>query len=422
MGLLALAVVVTTAFAAWYSTTGDTTTILAALVDPTTVPAQQPTANPTAQAERQARNRQAQAELANGAFGTIQAVNGLDLTLQDANGETSRYTLSRKTRLIVVGKPDATAGDLRMGDKVLVLGAKDETSVTPRVVVSVPAAFTQSNLLMGRVTRAADNAMQLQTAKGVQTVTLASGTEVYGARFLATSPADLKPNATVLLFGEPQAGGFTAQVVLTLPKLRAGAGLSKPERKQAKRDLKAERKETKQQEKAARKQNPGGTPAQERTLPGAFGTVQSVRANEIQVLTEQRGAKTFLLDMTTQIIAVGAANATTGDIQPGDKVLILGGGKKRAARTVLAAPAAYTEANLAVGKIKAVNADGVTLKNQKNEVRVTTRANTQLLNGTAQPVALKELELKQKALAIGTRDGASALDAQVLFVIPKRAK
>src|SRR3954470_8733828 len=97
------------AIGAWYVSSGDTSSPLAALVDQTPTPKIQPTVT-TKQAERKAaKQQQKQAGQgqpgadARGAFGVITALNGSTLTVKDATGTERTFTFTAKTQLIVVG-------------------------------------------------------------------------------------------------------------------------------------------------------------------------------------------------------------------------------------------------------------------------------------------------------------------------------
>lgn len=309
----------------WYWSSADTTTVLAALVEPTPTasPNSAPKRNPTEKAQRKQEKQKAQAGIAAGAFGTLQALNGQTLTLETADGSAPTVTTSNATRWIVVGKPNATAGDLRVGDKVLVIGAKnnqgDPASLSPRVIVSAPAAYTQKNVLLGRLDSASSTTLQITTSAGPKTITLAPTAQTFGKAFNSLSASALKTNPNVLVLGEPGANEtFTAQVVLNLPRANALAGMTRQQRKTQKRAAKQERKQSKRAGKSVIT-----FPAPFTLTDLAAGKIKSVTSTGLALKTAN-GALTLAVTKETQIFSRDGSPLTVTDLQPKQRVLVLG--------------------------------------------------------------------------------------------------
>lgn len=406
----------------WYVSSGDTTAVLAALVEQTPTPDAQPTAAPTQtddkSAGKQAKQQQRQTQTANaarGAFGVITAVNGTSLTVRDAQGNSRTFDLNSGTQLIVVGTPNATIQNLKLGDKALVLGVSDATTLTPRVVISAPAAYDLSNVVAGRVTSVTGTALVLETSKGTTTnVVLGADSQIFGAQLAAIQATGLKNNAPVLILGRPaSADQFNAQVVLTLPN---GKEL-KVERKAAKVANKAQRKAQKQQNKGQGKTFLKGLSAK-----GAFGTVSSISGTSLTVQPAQT-TRDFTLGADTKIIVVGKPNATASDIQQGNKILVLGSlpGQKSNPRAVLVAPADYSVNNVAAGKIMSTGTNQLGLKTRLGALQVTFDNTTQIFGDGLQTMTAADLQTGRGVIVIGVRNGDGTMTAQVVFMPPAKS-
>ncbi len=424
--LITLSAFLTAAFAAaavWYWQAGDTSAALAALVQatPTASPASSVSDPPVA---RGASKLAGQAELA-GALGVIQAVDEKTVTVQTAQGISKTFTLRPKSKIIVVNLPNASTNDLRVGDKALVWGVKIKTAareiLVPRVILAAPSNYDRNNVLVGRIIATGDNTLTLQTLAGERTVTTNSQTQIFGKRLVSASFADLKPRAGVLVVGAPQAdNSFAAQVITSPSHLRARAAVN-AERRADKQAAKQARQEEKRAQKAARQAAKNKNPNND-NVPGAFGSVKAISPTEIQVATLKGKDKTIALNGDTKIIVVNSPTATTANIQVGDQVLVIGARKQTAARVVLAAPASYTLDNVAVGKIKTVQVTRVDLKTKRGDLNVFISNDTLIFDGTVHAVTAADLVRKDRALAIGIRDGKGGMNAQVLFAIGKKQK
>lgn len=425
IGLIGVLGVISAGFAFWYWASGDATTVLAALIEPTptTLANAAPRRSPTEQAQRKQEKQRAKAEIAAGAFGTLRTVDGQTITLQAGDGSTSQVTLGDRDRLIVVGTPNATAADLESGDKILVIGAKNGTgspeTIQPRVIVSAPGNYSQENVLLGQVASVSTSGLQITTMAGPKTITLANSAQVSGIGFQSANTSKLKSNTNVIVFGEPQADQtFAAQVVLSLPRVDARAGMSKQERKTQKHAVKTQRKQTKRAAKA-QNQQPTTTQAASDKIPGAFGSVTALSGSQLQVQTELRGAKTFVLDSQTKIIVAGKPNPTASDIQTGSKVVVIGGGKKRPALVVLAAPATYTLDNLTAGKIRSVSATGIIVKTKREASDIALASETQIFKRDGSALKQADLLAKQRVLAVGSPGKLGDIKAQLILVLGK---
>ncbi|MBI4670087.1 MAG: hypothetical protein HY741_00240 [Chloroflexi bacterium] len=268
----------------------------------------------------------------------------------------------------------------------MVLGTRNRTqpvdTFTPRVIVAAPAAYARENVLIGRIASASNKQLTLTTAAGSKTVTLANDVQAFGARLTPSAVKDLPANAPALILGEPvSADTFNARVLFTLPKPQTNPLLN-----------------------LAR-------------LNTAFGTVTTTDGTKLEIQPAPPPARTLTLDANTKIIVVGKPNATAGDIQAGDKILALGvkaqnrtGGTPRA---VLVAPAAYTRANVRLGRVISVQADQLTLKTPNEQLTLALNAETQIFDQNLNPLASDALE-NQGVLVIG-RVANGVMQAQVIL-------
>ncbi|MDI2036191.1 DUF5666 domain-containing protein [Paenarthrobacter nitroguajacolicus] len=99
--------------------------------------------------------------------GSIESVNGSDVTVKSEDGFSQRYVINADTRIAKIpedmsqlrngsgsGKPalpSATAADLKTGDKVHISGIKDGSTVTATRIVAgeLPAGLKGGHVLMG---------------------------------------------------------------------------------------------------------------------------------------------------------------------------------------------------------------------------------------------------------------------------------
>jgi hypothetical protein len=160
-----------------------------------------------------------------------------------------------------------------------------------------------------------------------------------------------------------------------------------------------------------------------RRLPprfGTFGTVLSVTGNEVSV-RPQIPARDFTLDVDTKIIVAGKPDATTDDIQPGDKILVLGGlNRQRAPRAILAAPASYSYGNVALGRITSLNGEQIVLFTRSGELRVNLDESAQIFGNGLQALTAGDLHPGRALIVIGTRNEDGTMQGQVIFVPPTR--
>ncbi len=410
----------------WYVASGDTTSVLAALVEQTPTPGAQPTFTPRGTEKKDEKKKErkplpARGGVGSAAFGVIAGVDGDTLTVKDAQGNERAFALSAETQLIIVGKPNATTGDLVVGDKVLVLGAKeDRNTLAPRVVISAPAAYDVKNVLVGRIESATDTELQIETRAASKRVTLASDAQVFGAQLASIQASELKTKTPVLILGEPvSADEFRAQVVLPLPNGRA----VQAQRKQNKVEEKTQRKENKAQEKAQRKEDMQKS-KHGALLPqlGVFGTVITINGTELTVQPEPIAPRELTLDANTKIIVVGKPDATASDIQTGDKILVLGGAQnqKRGARAILVAPANYSRENVVVGKIASADATQIVLKTRAGDLKVSIGDATQIFGEGLQTLTAADLVTERAVVVIGVKNADGIMEAHVVFMPPQK--
>lgn len=148
----------------------------------------------------------------NAALGTVTTVHDSKLEVQPAPPPARTLTLDANTKIIVVGKPNASAQDIRPGDKIIALGANTRNN-TPRVVIAAPADYTRENVRLGRVVAAQENQITIDTPGGQLTVTVNAGTQIFDRHLNALGFDALKKQG-VLVIGQSVNNAMQAQVIL----------------------------------------------------------------------------------------------------------------------------------------------------------------------------------------------------------------
>jgi hypothetical protein len=151
-----------------------------------------------------------------GAFGIVSAVNDSSVTVSGPRGASRTLAIGNETRVIVVGILNATVRDIEPGDKILVLGLKDNAgSMEPRALIAAPADFTRANVIVGKIESASGQSLSLQTRAGTLTVALDGNTQIYTQALQTAQASDLTAGGYVIVLGQAKgAGAFAAQLVL----------------------------------------------------------------------------------------------------------------------------------------------------------------------------------------------------------------
>jgi hypothetical protein len=221
VGLLACIAIGVSGFVLGNTQSSETTHVLAALVEQTPTPT--PSATKPSRAQRKA-NKQAtklRRQHGVGLFGSIDKIDGQTVSVTGRRGREESFTVGDQTKLVLVGKANATVSDLVVGDKVLVLGLRDKgqknAAFTPRVVIAVPANYNRANVVAGRAEIISANQLQTKTKNGDESVTLSSDTQILGPNLTSEPASDLKNKTAVLVLGTPSGNNaLIAQVIIAL--------------------------------------------------------------------------------------------------------------------------------------------------------------------------------------------------------------
>ena len=192
--------------------TGQTSTPTA---PPTTVsPTSAPTTAATAAPQTQSGNGlRAQAA---GTFGVVSAVNGSQITLAGARGASRTVTIGAQTRVIIAGQPNATASDIKAGDRLLVIGQRNGTNgLQPRAVIDAPAGYNQTNIRTGQIQSVSGTTLMLTTAQGPVTVEIDGNTRIFAQTLQPIQATALATGNGVIVIGQPNGDGtLSAQLII----------------------------------------------------------------------------------------------------------------------------------------------------------------------------------------------------------------
>lgn len=219
------------ALALWYVSSGDTTSVLAAMVEQTPTPARAST--PTPPVPRKAvypprpgqrgplwglRARGLPFRL--GSLGTVRAMNGNELSIQPRTPARD-FTLDAGTRIIVAGKPGATKDNIQPGDQVLVMGGLNQNRA-PRAILAVPPSYTIENVAVGRIASVDGPRVVLLTRSGEVQVTLEDAAQLFGDGLRTMTVGDLRVGRAVVVIGTRKSDGTMAGQVVFMPPARQG--------------------------------------------------------------------------------------------------------------------------------------------------------------------------------------------------------
>lgn len=410
--LLGLEILVCGFVGVWWfvSRHADSTNFLAALA------AQTPTvifnsATPTAArrtAPIQANGHGTGQALPGGVFGTVEAVNASTITIKSERGETVNVTAETGTRIIAVGVGNAGISDVKVGDKVLVLGVRrnitGQASVAPRVIVTVPSNYGRENITAGVIQSINGSSMTLRTRGGVKTVSVGAGAQFFGPLAAKITSADLKQGMPMVVIGETDAnGGIDAELVFELNRARLARIL--------------------QNRPAAN--NPGTLNGIGLAFAGFIGTVANVNERGVTVNTARGAERTVEPGDQTKVIIAGKPNGTTADIHANDKIIVFGVNPWDATpmpRLVIAMPADYDRRNVALGKIQSVGESQLAIKSGRGDLNVAVNGDTQMYAAGLQAGSSADLVQGDYVLVIGTADNGNALTAQTIITLPQRQR
>lgn len=398
--VLAAAILVFGAFELWSMSHDETGRVLAALVEQT------PTPTPAATLPLNPLPRRlpfpALQFLPSILLGTVKSVEGSTLQVETRGGDI-QVAVAAMTQLIIVGTPKGKMDNIAVGDKVFVWGARvSKDVVNARGIIAAPANYTRDNLVLGRVESVQPNALTLATPNATKPLTVTGETQVFGPGLHPTRAAQLQPGSIVLAIGLPQGKEqFESQVILTLSGLR-GPGVILRARLLT---------------LLGRRLTLGRF-----LLGNVFGTVSAVENGEITFQPEPP-ARTFATGAESKVIVVGKPNAGASDIQPGDKVIVVGvrprqGSAKPQPRLVVAAPPHYSRENVALGRVQTTGADQFVLKTRVGELTVTLNDQTQLYTRTLESLSSADVQPGMVVLVIGEKDADGTMLAQLVLAGP----
>ncbi len=155
------------------------------------------------------------ANRAAGSFGTVQSINGSQITVGMSNGNTRTITLGPQSQVIVAGMPNATASNIEVGDKLLVIGLAQGQSMAARAVIDAPSTYTASNLRIGQVQAVSGQTLTVAARQRTVDVVANSSTQIYGQGLQTLQLASLPIGQSVIIIGEPNSvTGFQAQLII----------------------------------------------------------------------------------------------------------------------------------------------------------------------------------------------------------------
>lgn len=341
-----------------------------------------------------------------GVFGTVESVNGSTLKIKSQRGETVSVTAGIATRVIATGVANAGINDVKVGDKVLVLGVRNKVnrqdSVVPRVIIGVPSNYARENIAAGVIQSINGSSIALQTRNGAKTVSVGAEAQVYGQLTGTNASAGLKQGMPVMVIGKPDSsGGMNAELVFVLNRARVARVLRS----------------------RAAANTPGAANGIGLAFAGMIGTVASVNGTDVTMNTARGAVRTIKPGDQTTVIVAGKPNGTTADIQASDKIIVFGVNPWDATpmpRLVIAMPADYDRRNVALGKIQNVDASQLSLKAARGDVAVKINSDTEIYAAGLQAGSSADLAQGGNVLVIGTLDGGSNLTAQTILTLPHR--
>ena len=152
---------------------------------------------------------------------------------------------------------------------------------------------------------------------------------------------------------------------------------------------------------------------------GMFGTVSSVSSASLTVLAVNGQSRTLNVGTLTRVIVAGTPNATLSNIQPGDKVLVIGlkrNDQSLQPRAIIAAPGEYTSANVAAGQIASVSGEQFTLdKRDGTALTVSVGTSTEVFGKGLRVVSSTTLTAGMAVVVIGVPGSDGTLTAQVVI-------
>jgi hypothetical protein len=153
-----------------------------------------------------------------GVRGEVTAVSGSKITVKTPQGASRDVETDAQTRFIHPGVASAKLSDIQVGDHLLAVGELKDTTFTASAVLVTPASYKRENLVGGKLTSVASDALKLQTRQGERTINVNASTQYFGAGLVPGASSDFKAGQFVAVIGQPGTSGqFTAEIVTQVP-------------------------------------------------------------------------------------------------------------------------------------------------------------------------------------------------------------
>ncbi len=140
------------------------------------------------------------------------------LTANSSNTLTVQKQLTgidANTKIIVVGKPNASVDDIQIGNRILAWQVRSTSYAAraSRILIAAPGDYTRENVHPGRVTTAHTNQITLASLRGDITANITNETQIPDTNMNAIPATELQ-GKNILLIGKPDGNHFQAQIIL----------------------------------------------------------------------------------------------------------------------------------------------------------------------------------------------------------------
>ncbi len=221
-----------------------------------------------------------------GMRGQVTAIEDTTLVVNTPNGQEVRIVTDDQTRFRVPGVENPTIADVAVGSQLMVYGGRDEEgTLRAQAVVVIPADRLQQQMARGEVKAIEGTTLTVGAPKGQERTVLTDGeTRFRIANVEEARLADIQVGDTILALGDPdQAGNLVAKVLAVVPE---GENL----RRYVLR-----------------------------------GQVTATEDGTLVVSTPQgRGERRVTTDAQTYVRALGGEEITIGQVQVGNRVMVVG--------------------------------------------------------------------------------------------------